>query len=191
MNSQWSRSLKATKNASLRHTRAQVSNADDPTRGHCLYRCCLQRSCHLNGKESSRGVLLGVTTPSLSWHSSSCSTSPSPKSEITLDPSLWVPCGSDQLDLWPQDLQEGRQSRTKEGLYLDARSPKRLSGPEEAEEAVRTECRVGEKRKDIRSLLRHPTKGHAPNPWTAVISSRALRDGLAEPLDPRIFICKN
>lgn len=36
-----------------------------------------------------------------------------------------------------------------------------------------------------------PAKGHAPNPWTADISSRALRDGLAEALDPRVFICKN
>lgn len=79
---------------------------------------------------------------------------------------------------------------TKEGLYLDARSPNRLSGPEEAE-VVRTECRVGEKRKDIHSLLCCPAKGHTPNPWAADISSRALRDGLAKPLNPRIFICKN
>lgn len=82
--------------------------------------------------------------------------------------------------------------QTQEGLYLDARSPNRLSGSEEAEEAVGTECR-GEKKKTIGSLC-HPAAedpGDAfPTPC-ANSSSRALRGGLACRAPGPQNICKD
>lgn len=82
------------------------------------------------------------------------------------------------------------------GLYLDARSPNRLSGPEEAEEAVGTECKGGEKKKDIRSLLCHPAPEDPKDmfPTPVQLTDHRGHGGvgwLAEPLDPRISVRTN
>lgn len=87
--------------------------------------------------------------------------------------------------------------QTKEGLYLDARSPNRLSGSEEQKKQQdRVQNGRKEKRHSFTALppcLRKP-KEHVPpaHPCAAAVSSRALRSRLVcRPLGPAIFICRN
>lgn len=57
----------------------------------------------------------------------------------------------------------------KEGLYLDARSPNRLGGPEEAGGVVRRECREEEKTHYSPPLLPRRAdgpEGRTPDPCT-------------------------